>query len=256
MIARAKALLSIAALAYLVCVATACVASAAEPYIKAENAKGEVTTLAEGQTRTVTALLPYAGEMHIPALNVSITCTQASGEGKVYNNYVSGSLREGRLKSGVITFEDCSVVNPDNPSEVSECYINGTLSGGGRITTNDIAGRFGYEPGSTENVEAALFPESVGGNFTKIEISECALEDPYPVKGMLIAGIGPTNTFLERTVQGVTALEGIQEFKSIEYPASKEKLENEELKYGAHPASIEGALEFVVSGGEKLGVFT
>jgi hypothetical protein len=253
MIVRTRALLSAVVVALAVCAVAAASASATtvEPYFKAENTKGEVTTLAEGQTRSVTATLPYAGEMHIPELGISIYCTVANGSGVVYNNYVSKTLREGRLKSGVITFEDCGV------NGAPECYVDGAISGAGKITTNTIAGRLGYQPGgSPTNAEAALSPEEVGGLFTTIKISECALEGGYKVKGTLVAGVGPINTLLERTVQGVTALEGVQEFKSIEFPVAKEKLEGQELKYGAHSASIEGALEFVVSGGEKLGIFT
>jgi hypothetical protein len=239
-------------LAFVVCgIAAGSASASTEPYLKVENTKGEVSTLGEGQTKKITASMPQAGEMHIPALGISITCTGASGSAEVYNNYVGGSRREGRMKSGVITFEGCGLVGGES------CYINGAISGAAKITTNSIKATMAYQPGTTENAEAALAPEAVGGTFASIAIEECALnEGKYPVKGTLVAGIGPVNTLLERTIQGVTALSGIQEFKSTENPVAKEKVEGQELKYGTHPASIEGALEIVVSGGEKLGVFT
>lgn len=255
MTTKIKRLLSVAVLALVVCGVAAGSASAAEPYFKVENTKHEVSVLAEGLTRNVTVTLPAAGEMHIPALGLSIYCTKASGSGTVYNKYVSGSP-QARLESGVVSFEGCGVVEASE--KISSCYVNGAISGAGKITTNALDVKFGYQPGSSgENVEALLAAEGAEALVTTIKISECALEGSYKIKGDLVAGFGPTNTLLEKTVQGVTALEGIQEYKTVEFPAatSEKLLEGQELKFGAHPASIEGALEFAAPSGEALGVF-
>jgi hypothetical protein len=226
-------------------------ASATEPYFKAENSKGEVSILTSGQSRTVKVSMPYAGEMHIPGLGVSIYCTNASGTGVVSNHYSGATRLEGRFVSSAgIKFEGCGVVN--EPS----CHVGGGAGGAGKIQTNELVARLGYQPGSTANVEADLYAEEWFGIFTTIELSDCVLSGNYPIAGALIAGIGPTSTLLSSTIQGVTALEGIQEFSSIEFPASKEKLTGEELYYSFWQASLEGALEFTAPSGEKLGIFT
>lgn len=223
-------------------------AFATEAYMKVEK-EGKVTTLASGETRTQSISLPAEGRMYIPTAGITIACTSAKGSGTIYNNYVSGTRKEGRLKSASITFEGCSVVGGTG------CYIDGAISGAGKITTDTIDARLGYQPGSSENVEALLAPES-GTLFTTIDVEECALEGEYQIKGELVAGIGPDNTFMESSVQGVITTSGTQEYKTIEFPGAKESLSAQELKFGAKAASIEGALELVLSGGEKIGYFT
>jgi hypothetical protein len=240
---------SLAALAAIIIgmIATAS-AFATEPYMKVQK-EGKVTTLAEGETRTQTIGLPAEGRLYLPAAGTTITiaCTSAKGSGKIYNNYVGGKREEGRLKSASVTFEGCSVVGK------SGCYIDGAIAGAGKITTNTLAARLGYQPGSSENIEAELYPES-STTFTTITLSECSLEGVYTIKGELVSGIGPTNTFLAAPVEGVVASSAVQELKTIEFPGQKEDLSARELKVGEKKVSVEGALELVLSG-EELGYF-
>lgn len=228
-------------------VGTASASAATEAYMKVEK-EGKVTTLASGETRTQSFSLPAEGRLTIPNPAETIACTSAKGSGTIYNNYVGAERREGRLKSATITFEGCSV-------EGSSCYIDGAVSGAGKITTTAIDARLGYQPGSSENIEALLAPES-GTKFTTISLEECVIEGSYEVKGTLVSGIGPSNTLQASSVQGVTASGGSQQYKTIEFPVAKESLSSEELKVGSKPATIEGALELTLSGGESLGYFT
>jgi hypothetical protein len=223
-------------------------AFATEPYMKVQK-EGKVTTLAEGETRTQNISLPAEGRLYLPngSSTITIACTSAKGSGKIYNNYVSGKREEGRLKSATITFEGCSVVGK------STCYVNGAISGAGKITTSTLAARLGYQPGSTENIEAELYPESAT-TFTTISLTECSLEGSYTIKGQLVSGIGPTDTFLAAPVEGVVAASAVQELKTIEFPGQKESLTAQELKAGEKKVSVEGALELVLSG-EELGYF-
>jgi hypothetical protein len=225
-------------------------ALASEPYFKVESG-GKVTTLGSGETRTQSFSLPAEGRMYIPALGLTIGCTNATGSGLIYNNYVSGARKEGRLKSATVSFTGCSVV------EQPGCYVNGAVGGTGKITTNALTARLGYQPGSTENIEALLAPEVAGKAFATITVTECVSEGTYTIKGELVSGIGPSNTLMESSVQGVTTTTGeVQQYKSIEFPEAKEKLTEQELKFGTKGASIEGALELVLSGSEKVGYYT
>jgi len=224
-------------------------AFATEAYMKVQK-EGKVTTLASGETRSQTISLPGEGRLYMPSVGVTIACTSAKGSGTIYNNYVGSTREEGRLKSATITFESCSVVGN------SGCYINGAISGAGKITTNTLAARLGYQPGSSEDIEALLYPEVSGKAFTTITISECVLEDVYAIKGQLVAGIGPANTFMAESVQGVVANSSeVQELKTIEFPGQKESLTGQELKFGTKGVAVEGALDLVLSGGEELGYF-
>lgn len=238
-----------AAIAVVSLMATAS-ALASEAYFKVE--KGGVTsTLASGETRTQTISLPNEGMLYIPSLGFTVGCTNATGSAVIYNNYVSGVRKEGRLKSTSISFTGCSVVG--QPS----CYINGAIGGAGKITTNTLAARLGYQPGSTENVEADLSPEVAEKPFATVTVTECASEGLYTIKGQLVAGIGPSNTIMAAPVEGVTTTTGsIQQFKTIEFPGAKENLSAQELKFGTKTVALEGAIELVLPGGEGVGYFT
>jgi hypothetical protein len=227
-------------------------ASATEPYIKVEKG-GVVTTLAEGVTKTQTFSMPAEGRLYIPTL-IGISCTNASGSGLIYNNYVGGVRKEGRLKTATITFEGCAVEGQP------KCLINGAISGAGKITTNATSARLGYQPGSTENLEAVLSAENAEKLFTTIKVTECGSEGSYKVTGQLVAGVAPSNTFFEKSVQGATTVNAtskLQQYKTIEFPGAKENLTGQELKFGTKAASIEGALEIgLTTAGESMGFFT
>jgi hypothetical protein len=229
---------------------TASALAATEAYFKVEKG-GVTTTLASGETRTQTISLPAEGRMYIPALKLTIACTNATGSAVIYNNYVGGVRKEGRLKSTSISFTGCSVVGQ------SGCYINGAISGAGKITTNTLAARLGYQPASTENVEADLYPEVAEKTFATVAITECASEGSYPIKGQLVAGIGPSNELMTAPIEGVITTSAlVQQFKTIEFPVAKETLTGQELKFGTKEAAIEGAIELVLPGGEKVGYYT
>jgi hypothetical protein len=229
---------------------TASALAATEAYFKVEKG-GVTTTLAAGETRTQAISLPAEGKMYIPSLKLTIACTNATGSATIYNNYVGGVRKEGRLKSTTITFTGCGVVG--QPS----CYINGAIGGAGKITTNTLAARLGYQPGSTENVEADLSPEVAEKSVTTVEVAECAAEGGYPIKGQLVAGIGPSNEQMTAPVEGVITTSAlVQQFKTIEFPVAKETLTGQELKFGTKEAALEGAIELVLPGGEKVGYYT
>jgi hypothetical protein len=224
-------------------------AFASEAYFKVEKG-GVTTTLGSGETRTQSISLPDEGRLYIPSLKLTIACTGATGSATIYNNYVGGVRKEGRLKSTSISFTGCGVVGQPT------CYVNGAIGGAGKITTNTIAARLGYQPGSTENVEAELYPEVEGKSFATVAVTECASEGNYIVKGHLVAGIGPANTMMAAPVEGVvTNSSGVQGIKTIEFPGAKESLSAQELKFGTKEVSIEGAIELVLSG-ESVGYFT
>lgn len=249
----ARRLLSAMAVMLMVGSIASASASATEPYIKVEKG-GVATTLAEGVTRTQTFSMPAEGRIYIPELSLTVACTNASGSGTVYNNYVAKVRKEGRLKSATITFEGCSVVGKPL------CFINKAIGGAAKITTNTIAARLGYQPSTTENIEALIAPEVATEPFTTIQLGEgCGtLEGSYKIKGQLIAGIGPANTFFERSVQGATTVTGsIQQYKTISFPGASETLSAQELKFGLKTASVEGALEIgLTTAGESIGFFT
>jgi hypothetical protein len=224
-------------------------AFASEAYFKVQKG-GVTTTLASGETRTQTIALPGEGRLYIPSLKLTIACTGATGSAVIYNNYVAGVRKEGRLKSTSISFTGCSVVGQPT------CFINGAIGGAGKITTNTIAARLGYQPGSTENVEAELYPEVEGKSFATVNVTECASEGAYPIKGQLVAGIGPSNTLMAAPVEGVTASSTqVQGIKTIEFPGAKESLSAQELKFGTKEVAIEGAIELVIAG-ESVGYYT
>lgn len=247
--AQIKRLAAIAAAVTAVGLVASASAFASEAYFKVEKG-GVTTTLASGETRTQTISMPSEGRLYIPSLKLTIACTNATGSAVIYNNYVSGVRKEGRLKSTSISFTGCSVVGQPT------CYINGAISGAGKITTNTVAARLGYQPGSSENVEADLYPEVEGKSFATVNVTECASEGAYIIKGQLVAGIGPSNEQMAEPVEGVTTTTGeVQQYKTIEFPGAKESLTGQELKFGTKPVSIEGAIALVISG-EKVGYYT
>jgi hypothetical protein len=222
-------------------------ASATEAYIKVKHA-GIETTLAAGETRTQSIGSATEVKLFIPSVMLTISCASSSGSGQVYNNYVGGILKEGRLKSASLTLEGCSVVGQP------KCFVNGAASGAGKITTNPLGARLGYEPG-TLNLEALVTPENAESLFTTIKITECASEGNYRIKGNLVAGVEPAATFVVVAKAILTTTSGAQQKTSIEFPDATVVLTGQELKFGTKGVGVEGTLGLELFGGEKIGYF-
>jgi hypothetical protein len=250
-VSKRRLLTAVVAMLMVGSIASASASAAVEPYFKVEKG-GVTTTLASGETRTQTFSMPAEGRIYVPGASLAIACTNASGSGLIYNNWVGATRKEGRLKEAKVTFEGCSVVGQP------KCFINGAVSGAGKITTNAISARIGYQTESTENIEAVLVAENAEKLFATVKITECALENNYKITGQLVVGIGPSNTLFEKAVEGGTTITGeIQQYKTIQFPVAAESLTGQELKFGAKTAAVEGALEIGLStAGEKVGFYT
>jgi hypothetical protein len=219
----------------------------AEAFIKVKHA-GVETTLAAGETRPQSIGSTAEVKLFIPSVALTISCTSSSGSGVVYNNYVGGVLKEGRLRSASLTLEGCSVVG--QPA----CFINGAVSGAGKITTNPLSARLGYEPG-TLNLEALIAPENSESLFTNIKITECAIENNYPIKGSLVALVKPAGMFVVVAKAILTTSGGVQQNTSIEFPEAAVTLTGQELKIGTKAVGVEGTLGLELTTGEKIGYF-
>jgi hypothetical protein len=220
------------------------------PYFKIKVGAGPLEVLAEGKVEKFTLKqISAESRFYVPALRAAgpvVVCTGATGSGEICNFYEPAApknRREGRLQKGEIIYTGCSTPKQN-------CTIDGNGKNAGEIVTKNISGRLGFVTVGGKSIVATLLVSENAMPLAEIGLLDCDYpEGTFRLTGSAVVPVREagelTGSF--RVLPKVNAADE-QELKEIEFPewnevakkSEKQVNKGDELKFGAHPAAIEG----------------